>query len=87
MREIEKIEAEYEGQIRERVRELREKIEQEKRNSQIIVSEEEEEDGSEERRSIKNMKRIESAEKVVSNDIDFSKITRKKFVNNKYKVK
>ena len=86
MREIEKIEAEYEGQIRERVRELREKIEQEKRNSQIIVSEEEEEDGSEERRSIKNMKRIESAEKVVSNDIDFSKITRKKFVNNKYKV-
>ena len=50
------------------------------------MSEEDEEDGSEERRSIKNMKRVESVEKV-SNDIDFSKIARKKFVNNKYKVK
>ncbi len=50
------------------------------------MSEEEEEDGSEERRSIKNLKRIESVEKV-PNDIDFSKIARKKFVNNKNKVK
>jgi hypothetical protein len=44
MREIERIENDYEEQIRDRVRELREKIEQEKRNVGVIVSEEEEEE-------------------------------------------
>ena len=46
MREIERIETEYEGQIRERVKELKEQIEKEKRESGIIVSEEEYEEDS-----------------------------------------
>ena len=46
MREIERIEGEYEGQIREKVRELRERIELEKRDTGFIVSEEEDEEDS-----------------------------------------
>ena len=46
MREIERIEGEYEGQIREKVKELRERIELEKRDSGVIVSEEEDEEDS-----------------------------------------
>jgi hypothetical protein len=46
MREIERIEGEYEGQIRDKVRELRERIELEKRDTGVIVSEEEDEEDS-----------------------------------------
>ena len=44
MREIERIEGEYEGQIKDLIKELREKIELEKKDSRVIVSEEEEDE-------------------------------------------